>query len=66
MKEEESEVADRTIFKIFFRHSNAESDLDLSFHEDEFQENLPGGGTPSYKPYRYVLPHWVGFCAVLG
>ena len=53
MKEEESEVADRTIFKIFFRHSNAESDLDLSFHEDEFQENLPGGGTPSYKPYRY-------------
>jgi len=20
-----------------------------------------GGGTPLYKPYRYVPPHWVGF-----
>ena len=25
---------------------------------------LPGG-TPLYKPYRYVPPHRVGFCAVL-
>ena len=58
MKEEESEVADRTIFEIFFRHSNAESDLDLSFHEDEFQENLPGG----------VLPHisHIGMCCPIG
>ena len=25
----------------------------------------PGGGTPLYKPYRYVLRHRVWFCAFL-
>ena len=25
-----------------------------------------GGGTPLYKPYRYLPPHWVGFLRRLG
>ena len=26
----------------------------------------PPGGTPLYKPYNYVLPHWVGFLRRFG